>query len=123
MSASEFIPERRRSEPSGVPEPAGFRPVLKVSDLPLEGFKPVDVQGRPLLIGRLHNQLFAWVDRCPHAGAPLRLGRRQGEELTCARHGWVFNLLTGESVPENNPDFALTPVPVKIEGDQVLVAV
>ncbi len=105
MSASEFIP------------------VLNLCDLPAEGFKPVEVQGRPLLIGRLHHQLFAWVDRCPHAGAPLRIGRRQGEELTCARHGWVFNLLTGESVPENNPTFRLISVPVKIEGEQVLVSI
>ena len=101
---------------------AEFIPVLNICDLPAEGYKAVEANGQPLLIGRLHNQLFAWVDRCPHAGAPLRLGRRQGEELTCARHGWVFNLLTGESVPENNPDFSLTPVPVKIEEEQVLVA-
>ena len=100
-----------------------FVPVVQLADLPPEGFKPVEVNGRPILIGRLHNQLFAWIDRCPHAGAPLRVGRRQGEELTCARHGWVFNLLTGEAVPENNPDFALTPVSIKIDGEQVLVAV
>ncbi len=100
-----------------------FIPAFNVCDLPAEGFKPVEIQGHSFLIGRLYNQLFAWVDRCPHAGAPLRIGKRHGEELTCARHGWTFNLLSGQSVPENNPEFALTPVPVKIEGDHVLVAV
>ena len=100
-----------------------FVAALPLCELPAEGFKPVEVEGRSLLIGRLHNHLFAWVDRCPHAGAPLRLGKRQGEELTCARHGWVFNLLTGQSIPEDNPTFRLVSVPVKIDGEQVLVAV
>ncbi len=100
-----------------------FMPVLKVCDLPAEGFKAVEIQDRSILIGRLHHQLFAWVDRCPHAGSPLRIGRRQGEELTCARHGWIFNLVTGASIPTGDPAFALCAVPVKIEQDQVWVDV
>jgi len=98
-----------------------FVPVLSVQELPEQGFKAVQVQGRSILVGRLHHQLFAWVDRCPHAGAPLRIGKLRGEELTCAWHGWTFNLLTGQAVPD--PAFQLTSVPVKIDGLQVFVSV
>lgn len=97
-----------------------FIPVLALQDLPQEGFTAVVVEGRSILVGRLQNQLFAYVDRCPHAGAPLRIGKRRGEELTCAWHGWTFNLLTGNAVPD--PAFQLTRLQVKIEHEHVLVS-
>ncbi len=97
-----------------------FVPVLNLQDLPEHGFKAVEVNGRSILVGRLHNQLFAWLDRCPHASAPLRIGKLSGEELTCAWHGWTFNLLTGDSLPDPTA-FHLTSVPVKVDGSQVLV--
>ena len=98
-----------------------FVPVLRLEELPQDGFKAVEVEGRSILVGRMGNQLFAWLDRCPHAGAPLRIGKRRGEELTCAWHGWTFNLLTGGAVPD--PAFHLTSIPVKIDGSQVFVSV
>ncbi|MBI3324441.1 MAG: Rieske (2Fe-2S) protein [Candidatus Omnitrophica bacterium] len=99
---------------------ADFVPALALSELPEDGFKGVEVNGRPIVIGRIQQQLFAWLDRCPHAGAPLRIGKRHGEELTCAWHGWTFNLVSGQSIPDN-PAFNLSAVPVKIENGQVLV--
>lgn len=99
----------------GMPE---FVPILALQELPQEGFTALHVQGRSILVGRLQGQLFAYLDRCPHAGAPLRIGKCRGEELTCAWHGWTFNLLTGQSVPD--PAFQLTKIPVRVEGGQVL---
>jgi len=97
-----------------------FVPVLSVHELPEEGFKAVEVQGRSILIGRIGNELFAWLDRCPHAGAPLRIGKLRGNELKCAWHGWTFDVLTGKSIPDN-PAFQLTQIPSKIEDSWVFV--
>jgi nitrite reductase (NADH) small subunit len=99
-----------------------FVPVLSLEELPEHGVIAVDVQGRSILVGRIQNHLIAWIDRCPHAGAPLRIGKLRGEELTCAWHGWTFNLITGESVP-NHSAFCLTRVPIKVDGVQVLIEV
>jgi len=98
-----------------------FVPVLALQDLPQEGFKPVEVNGRAILVGRVRGEVFACLDRCPHAGAPLRIGKLRGMELTCAWHGWTFDVMTGKFIPE--PAFCLTQFPVKIEGSSVLVAV
>ena len=97
-----------------------FVPVLPAEELPDEGIKAVDVNGRSILVGRLQGQLVAWIDRCPHAGAPLRIGKRTGTELKCAWHGWVFDLVSGQSIPED-PAFHLTQIPIKLEGGQVLI--
>lgn len=97
-----------------------FIPVLSLQELPEHGFKAVEVQGRSILVGRIQGELFAWVDRCPHAGAPLRIGKLRGQELTCAWHGWTFDMLSGKSLPDN-PAFHLTPLPVKVQDSQIFV--
>ena len=101
---------------------ATWRSVIPLSEVPAQGVKGVEVAGESLLIGRMHGRLFAWRDRCPHAGAPLRTGRLCGEELQCARHGWLFNVATGCSIPDD-PAFHLSAVPVKVEGADVFVEV
>jgi len=101
---------------------ADFVAALAESELPADGVKSVEVGGRSVLVVRVRQQIFAWLDRCPHAGAPLRIGKRRGEEITCAWHGWCFNLLSGQSIPDNAA-FSLTSVPVKVESGQVLLAV
>ena len=97
-----------------------FVPVLKTHELRQEGVRAVEVNGRSVLIGSFHQRVCAWLDRCPHAGAPLRIGKLRGTELKCAWHGWTFDLSTGECVPDH-PAFKLTPVALKLEGDQVLI--
>lgn len=37
-----------------------------------------------------NGMVAAFLDECPHRGAPLSLGRLEGEELVCAFHGWRF---------------------------------
>ena len=45
----------------------------------------------PVLIGRDRSgNVFAMRDICPHRAMPLSAGRFDGEEVTCAYHGWRF---------------------------------
>ena len=47
--------------------------------------------GAPVLLGRTaEGAVFALRDLCPHRGVPLRYGRFDGREVTCAYHGWRF---------------------------------
>ena len=97
-----------------------FFPAIALDQLPAQGFKAIEVGGKALLIGHAAGRLFACVDRCPHAAAPLRIGKLRGEELQCAWHGWTFNVLTGEPAP-GDPSFALTMIPTKVQDGQVFV--
>ena len=51
----------------------------------------VTLLGEPLvLVRRPTGEVAAFIDECPHRGAPLSLGRLEGSELVCAYHGWRF---------------------------------
>jgi len=94
--------------------------VMSVEELPAQGFRAMEINGTPILVGRVHQQIFACLDRCPHAGAPLRIGKLRGEELQCSRHGWIFNVVTGQCVPDD-PSCRLGTLATKIEGSRVHV--
>jgi len=47
--------------------------------------------GKPYLLFRAAGRLVVFEDRCPHRLAPLPLGRREGDLLRCAYHGWCFD--------------------------------
>ena len=60
-----------------------------------------DLQNAPLGVRLLEQDLVlwrdgagqphAWVDRCPHRGARLSLGRIMQDRLQCPYHGWQFD--------------------------------
>jgi len=72
------------SLPSGL-----WVPVAAAEDL---GPDPLRVRafGRPLALWRGEQGVQALVDRCPHRGARLSLGRVVPEGLQCGYHGWTF---------------------------------
>jgi len=50
------------------------------------------IAGRPILLYRAaDDSVVAMVDRCPHRFAPLSLGMRVGDDVTCGYHGLRFN--------------------------------
>ena len=101
---------------------AELKAAAALADLPEAGLKPVELEGGCVLLGRVNGQVVAWLDRCPHAGKPLRTGKCRNGELQCAWHGWTFDVETGNSIPDH-PAFKLTPVPFKIENGHILVGI
>lgn len=52
---------------------------------------PVTLLGEPLIVlRRPDGVVVAFHDACPHRGAPMSLGDREGDELVCPFHGWRF---------------------------------
>lgn len=111
-------------------------PVATVSELPVGATKIVSVplsRGRTMELGifNVHGRLVAYRNVCPHAAAPVCLGRicgttlpskvgeyilaRQGEILRCPWHGWEFDLLTGEHLVDEK--MRLRSYPLETVGD------
>jgi toluene monooxygenase system ferredoxin subunit len=93
---------------------------LAAGDLWEGDLTAVEVRGCPLLLVRLPGgEVRAYQGRCPHLGATLGDGDFDGRTLSCAAHGWQFDLATGRGV--NPAGCTLARFPVSIEDEQILV--
>ena len=97
-------------------------PVAKVTDVAEGKTLRVVVDGVEVLLCNCDGKIFAIEDVCTHDGSPLDQGDLEGWEITCPRHGAVFDVRTGAvlALP------AVVPLPtytVRIEGDDVYVDV
>lgn len=97
--------------------------VATMDELLQHRFKLVAVNGLEVGIYLVGDELYAWRNVCPHAGAPVCRGRvggtrlpsgvyeyeygRDGEILRCPWHGWEFDLRTGDH---------LVPTGTKLKG-------
>ena len=64
--------------------------------LPRGKTKPATVLNEELVIGRdSTGAVFAYADKCPHRGMPLRHGTFDGCNLQCCYHGWAFSAADG----------------------------
>ena len=99
-----------------------FTRACALSDLPAEGVIGVEVGGEPVAVARVAGEVFAVRDVCSHAEVPLSEGDVYDHTVECWLHGSCFDLRTGQ--PTGPPATVPVPVyPVKIEGDDVYVAV
>ena len=82
----------------------------------------VRVGDREVLLCHLAEGFFAIENDCSHARARLSEGRLRGHRVHCPLHGAGFDVRDGSALTRP----AVRPVasyPVRVEGDDVLVAV
>jgi 3-phenylpropionate/trans-cinnamate dioxygenase ferredoxin component len=104
-----------------VSEPA-FTRACALAEVPEDGAFAVELDGEPVAVVRAGGEVFAIRDECSHAAVPLSEGEVDGCTIECWLHGSRFDLRTGK--PTGMPATEPVPVyPVKIEGDDVLVAI
>jgi nitrite reductase/ring-hydroxylating ferredoxin subunit len=102
----------------------GWSPVLPRAEL-LDGrLTRVDLEGKPVLLYRTAERIFAFAGRCTHAGMPLDRGRVDvsGSEaiITCPAHGSRFRLADGRAIrpPAGAP---LASFEVRVEDEVVQI--
>jgi nitrite reductase/ring-hydroxylating ferredoxin subunit len=93
--------------------------------IPLAALEP---QGRALVVGdgheiavfRVEEEVYAVENTCPHEGNPLVEGEVLGGNLTCAYHGWTFDLASGFCLVGTEP---VRRYPAEVHGDEVWIRV
>lgn len=107
-----------------------------VDEIPPGSRRLVDAGRYGIGVFNVGGRFRAYLNSCPHAGAPLCLGRvtglprgtapgapvewaRDGEILRCPWHGWEFDLTTGETVTE--PTVRAKRFPVRVEDGRVVL--
>lgn len=85
-------------------------PVCALADLAPNSATRVEVDGRPVALVRIGDDVYAIGDTCSHADVSLSEGEVwcDSKEIECWKHGSLFSLETGE--PQTLP--ATQPVPV-----------
>ncbi len=82
--------------------------------------KSVNILGRKVGIIKDQNSEFHAIEvGCKHQGADITKGHISGDVATCPRHGWKFNLSTGECLNHNASK--LKKYGLKIEGDVIMI--
>ncbi len=74
-----------------------------------------------LLVWPENGEIRAYQGICPHQDIPLAEGKLDGCVVMCRAHQWTFDARTGQGL--NPGDCRLAEYPVKVEGDDVYVAV
>ncbi len=94
--------------------------VASVSEISPGTMKTVEVEGFEILVANVGGEFHAMGAVCTHAEWDLSEGTLERSNVTCAGHGSVWNLETGEG-KWVRPIPALPVYPVTTLGDDVLV--
>ncbi len=96
-----------------------FARAAAVADLWVGEMRSVVVGGTAVLLVRLADGVRAYEDRCAHKGVALSTGTLAGTLLTCATHGWQYDVASGRGV--NPASAGLRAFAVRLDGNDVLV--
>ena len=90
-------------------------------DTLIEG-KPVaiDVDGTPVCVVKVADEVFAVADTCTHSEASLAEGEVTGSKIECWLHGAEFDLKTGKALTPPATE-ALKTFNVKRNGNQLTI--
>ena len=98
-----------------------FIKVGKVTDYDVIKIKSYSMLGRKVgVIKRADGSFYAIEVGCKHQGADLTLGAIENGVATCPRHGWQYDLETGECLNEISSN--LRRHELKIEDGNILVS-
>ena len=100
---------------------ANYVKVAKKSEIDAGTGKVVDVSGTPVALFNVDGAFYAIHNTCLHRQGSLGEGELSGNRVACPRHGWQFDVTTGQN--DLNPDMKVQTYLVQIEGDDIGVAV
>lgn len=94
MDLPEFSIEALNSEPQ-------WHDVILMDDLS-EGTQHLACDDRELFVYKNGDQINVYDSRCPHQVTNIPELAIDGEKLACPRHGWCFDLTSGECIEKGN---------------------
>ena len=95
-------------------------PICKAEDVPVNGLKQFEVQGKAVCIVNAGDRFFACQAACPHQGVALCEGVFDGEVLTCLEHLWQWSLREG-GAPRGLAEKPLELYPLEQDGDALFL--
>jgi apoptosis-inducing factor 3 len=94
--------------------------IAALTDLPDGAMRPFQTEDTKILLIRAGETVHAIGATCPHAGAPLEQGIRNGDRIVCPWHKATFCIRTGALLEPPAVD-SLPRYDVRIDGQRILV--
>ena len=96
--------------------------VAKVGELPSDSGKivPLGADGGTCALFHHAGGYYAVGSLCPHQNAPLEGAPAQNGQVVCRRHGYCFDLKTGDCLTVGG--YGLPTYETSIEGDTIFVS-
>ena len=94
--------------------------VAKRSEIPAGTGKVVEIEGKAIAVFNCDGSFYAIENTCKHRGGPLGEGSLSGSTVTCPWHGWQYDVTSGACTM--NQSIKQQTFPVKVEGDNILIA-
>ena len=99
----------------------GFRKVATLDELWEGEMRALTIEEHVVLLIHLIGGIYAYADSCPHLGTKLSQGSLRRNVLSCATHGWEFDVISGQGI---NPKMAcLESFAVKVEDGDIFIDV
>jgi 3-phenylpropionate/trans-cinnamate dioxygenase ferredoxin component len=99
-----------------------FVAVAKVSEVPRQSIKCVEVAGKRIALFNLGGEFYALADECTHEGGPLSEGEIRGGEVECPLHGARFDIKSGKVTLDPAAD-DVARYNVRVSGDSVEIEI
>ncbi len=94
---------------------------IKKQDLVEGGGVEVSLEGKSIAVFKIHENIYAIDNLCPHRGGSLAEGDLKGTCVSCPWHAWEFDVTTGCN-PENS-EIKVSKYNVKIEGEDLWIEI
>ena len=98
-----------------------FIKLATIDDFNYSKIKSLSILGKKIgIVKREDGNFYAIEVGCKHQGADITRGKMENNILTCPRHGWKYDLETGECLNHDSP--RLRKFELKIEGNDIKVS-
>lgn len=97
-----------------------FQRVARLDEIPSARGLRAHVGGIEIGLFRVGDAVYAMENRCPHAESPLSEGSLSGCVVTCAAHGWEFDVRTGHR-PQDADGWPIPCFAVRVADGEVWV--
>jgi nitrite reductase/ring-hydroxylating ferredoxin subunit len=96
-----------------------FVRAVKKAEVPPGIIRELQLDGKNVALANVAGKFYAIDNTCLHRGGPLGQGVLQGKTVTCPRHGWEYDVTTGQATL--NPAVRVACYAVKVRGEDIFV--
>ena len=96
-------------QPGALGAPGEWHDVMATKGFKIGDTQRVDCDGRGLFVHRAEKEWRVYDSRCPHQTTNIPHLALEGCTLTCPKHGWAFDIRSGDCIKNGNSPLKLWP--------------